>query len=63
MDFVWVFLRMYIDLQLTDKLPNVDLGAVGRHVGNGIIGNGLAIVAGQQITPGTTIGIVDSTLH
>ena len=32
MDFVWVFLWVYIALQFTDKLPNVDLGAVRQHV-------------------------------
>ena len=49
MDFVWVFLRMYIDLKITDKRLNVNLGAVGQHVTNGVTGNGLAIVTGQQI--------------
>lgn len=33
-DFVWVFFRICIDLQLTDKLPTVDLGAVGQYITN-----------------------------
>lgn len=45
--------------QLTDKLPNVDLGAVKQHITNGITGNGLAIIAGQQIAPCGVIGIGD----
>lgn len=46
--------------QLTDKLPNVDIGAIKQHVANGITGNSLAIVASQQIAPcGITIGIGD----
>ena len=36
MDFVWVILRRYIDLQLTDKLPNIEIGAIGQRVANGI---------------------------
>lgn len=70
MDFVWVFLRMCIDLQLTnklpitDKLPNVDLRAVGQHIANDVTGDGLAIIAGQQIAPGRIVeGIIDCTLH
>ena len=56
-------LRMYIDLQITDKLLNVDIGAVEQPVASGVTGNGLAIVACQQITQGTIIGIVDSALY
>lgn len=36
MDFVWVILRRYIELQLTDKLPNIEIGAIGQRVANGI---------------------------
>ena len=49
--------------QFTAMLPGVGPGAVGQHVANGIAGNGLAVVAGQQIAPSTIIGIVDSSLH
>ena len=49
--------------QFTDKPPNVDLGAIRQYIANGVTGNGLAIIAGQQITPGTIIGIVDRALH
>ncbi len=51
-------LRMYIDLQITDKLLNVDLGAVGQHVANGVTGSSLIHVPSQHIIPGTIIGIV-----
>lgn len=49
--------------QLTAMLPGIGPCAVGQHIANGVTGNGLAVVAGQQITPGTIIGIVDSALH
>lgn len=49
--------------QLTAMLPGICPGAVRQHVANGITGNGLAVVASQQITPcGITIGVVDGAL-
>ena len=49
--------------QLTAMLPGIGPGAVRQHVANGITGNGLAVVPGQQIAPSAIIGIVDSALH
>ena len=57
-------LRRYIDLQLTDKLPNVEIGAIGQHVTNGVAGTGLAFVSGRKIVPcRITVGIAGTTLH
>ena len=56
---VGIFLRMYIDLQLTNKFPNVDLCAVRQHVANGITGDGLSIATSHQTGSGTIIGKVD----
>ena len=44
--------------QLKNKLPNVALGAVKQYVVNGITGNGLAIVASQQIAPRRIIMLI-----
>lgn len=45
-------------------LPVVGPGSVRQHIANGVAGNGLAIIAGQQIAPcGITIGVVDGALH
>ena len=42
-------LRMHIDLQIRDKLLNIDFGTVGQHVANSITGNGFTIMLIRQI--------------
>lgn len=46
--------------QLTAMLPGVGPSAVGKHIADGVAGNGLAIVARQLIAPtGVAVGVVD----
>ena len=48
---------------LTDMLLSVDPSVGRKHIAKVVAGNGLAIIAGLQITPcGITIGVVDGTL-
>ena len=42
-------------------LPGVIPGAVGQRIADGIVGNGLSVIPGQQIAPGAvTVGVVYS---
>ena len=49
--------------ELPTVFPGIGPGAVGQHVANGVTGNGLTIVTGQQIALGwITAGAVADTL-
>lgn len=52
-----------LDLQLTDKLPNVHLGTDGQNNANGVADNSLTIIANQPIVAYTIIGTCDSVLY
>ena len=49
-------------LELPSMLPGIAPGAVGEHIADGVAGDGLAVVAGEQILPAAVpIGIADRT--